>query len=126
MFKLWIKILVVLLLVVMGVATPADARVFRSWGGARQGFLKGVLTDPKQPRAVRGYLQNQMNRWRRAGKTGLPRFKNPKGYDIGHHPMKRGSFDPKDLRLETSHDNRSRPQRSKAAGRKKGIIRQYF
>jgi hypothetical protein len=109
-----------------GSGLPAEAKYLRGWGTARQLFMRGALMNPKQPKFIRGALQNQLNRWRRAGKTGFPRFKNPKGYDIGHHPMKRGSVNPKHLRFETSHDNRSRPQRAMARGRKKGVLAKYF
>lgn len=109
-----------------GSGLPAEAKSPRGWGMARQRFLEGVLGNPKQPSFIRGGLQNQVNRWRRLGKTGFPRLKNPKGYDIGHHPMKRGSVNPKHLRLEITNDNRSRPQRAKAQGRKKGILRRYW
>jgi hypothetical protein len=117
---------VLLVAVTVGSGLPAEAKSPRGWGGARQAFLKGALLNPKQPKFIRGALQNQLNRWRQGGKTSFPRFKNPKGYDIGHHPMKRGSIDPKHLRFETSHDNRSRPQRAMARGRKKGLLAKYF
>ena len=109
-----------------GSGLPAEAKSPRGWGMARQLFMRGALMNPKQPKFIRGGLQNQLNRWRRAGKTGFPRFKNPKGYDIGHHPMKRGSVNPKHLRFEITNDNRSRPQRAMARGRKKGVLAKYF
>jgi hypothetical protein len=114
-----------LLLVLFGSGQPAEASP-RGWGRARQMFMRGALTNPKQPKFIRGALQSQVNRWRRGGKTGFPRFKNPKGYDIGHHPMKRGSVDPKHLRFETTNANRSRPQRAKAWGRRKGVPVNYY
>jgi hypothetical protein len=113
------------LLVLLGAGLPAEASP-RGWGRARQLFMRGALINPKQPKFIRGALQNQVNRWRRSGKTGFPRFKNPKGYDIGHHPMHRGSVKIEHLRFETSHDNRSRPQRAKAQGKKKGMLRRYW
>lgn len=115
-----------LVAVTVGSGLPAEAKSPRGWGGARQAFLKSVLTDFKQPKHIRGTLLFQLNRWRQGGKNSFPRFKNPKGYDIGHHPMKRGSINPKHLRFETSHDNRSRPQRAMARGRKKGVLAKYF
>jgi hypothetical protein len=128
MLKLLTKYVAVLLslLLMIGTGLPAEAKSPRGWGLARQLFLTGVMTDPRQPKFIKGALRNQVNRWQRSGKTGLPRFKNPKGYDIGHHPMKRGSVNPKHLRLEIANDNRSRPQRAKASGRKKGIVAKYF
>jgi hypothetical protein len=105
---------------------PAEAKSPRGWGKARQIFMRGALTNPNQPKFIRGALQSQVNRWQRKGKTGFPRFKNPKGYDIGHHPMHRGSVNINHLRFETSHDNRSRPQRAKAQGRKQGVVRRYW
>jgi hypothetical protein len=58
-----------------GSGLPAEAKSPRGWGAARQLFLRGVLANPKQPSFIRGGLQNQVNRWRRLGKTGFPRFK---------------------------------------------------
>ncbi len=109
-----------------GSGLPAEAKSPRGWETARQAFLKAALLDPNQPKFIRGALQNQLNRWRQGGKTSFPRFKNPKGYDIGHHPMKRGSVNPKHLRFEITNDNRSRPQRAMAQGRKKGVLAKYF
>jgi hypothetical protein len=129
MFEKFSKSIMITLLAaafLCGSGLPAAAKSPRGWGTARQQFMRGALTDPKQPSFIRGGLQNQVNRWRRLGKTGFPRFKNPKGYDIGHHPMHRGSVNIKNLRFETSHDNRSRPQRTKAQGRKQGILRRYW
>jgi hypothetical protein len=117
---------VVSLLLMMGINGAVEAKSLPGWGRARQDFMKKALLDPKQPRHLRGPLQNQLNLWRQKGKTSFPRFKNPQGYDIGHNPMKRGSVNIKDLRFETRHDNRSRPQRAKASGRLKGIVSRYF
>ncbi len=114
------------LLVLLASGQPAEAKSPRGWGKARQLFMRGALINPKQPKFIRGALQSQLNRWQRKGKTGFPRFKNPKGYDIGHHPMKRGSINPKHLRFEITNDNRSRPQRAMARGRKKGVLAKYF
>jgi hypothetical protein len=113
MLKIFTKGMAIALsiLLIAGTGLSAEAKYVRGWGKARQLFLKGVMTDPRQPKSIRGGLRNQVNRWQRSGKTGLPRFKNPKGYDIGHHPMHRGSVDPQHLRLETSHDNRSQQWR---------------
>jgi hypothetical protein len=110
----------------LGTNLAAEAKSLPGWGRARQEFMKNALLDPKQPKHFRGALQNQLNLWRQKGKTSFPRFKNPQGYDIGHNPMKRGSVNIKDLRFETRNDNRSRPQRAKARGRKKGIVAKYF
>ena len=93
--------------------SPAEAKQPRSWSWTRQLFLRHAMNDPKQPKFIRGALRQQVIRSQRSGKTGLPRLKNPKGYDIGHNPMKRGSSNIKDLRFETTNDNRSRPGRNK-------------
>lgn len=121
-----IMFVVLLAAFLCGSGLPAEAKSPRGWGMARQLFMRGVLTDSKQPKFIRGALRNQLNRWQRKGKTGFPRFKNPKGYDIGHHPMKRGSIDPKHLRFETTNANRGRPQRAKAWGRRKGVPVNYY
>ena len=129
MFEKFSKRIVFMLLLfafLCGSGLPAAAKSPRGWGMARQLFMRGALTNPKQPKFIRGALQHQLNRWQRKGKSGFPRFKNPKGYDIGHHPMKRGSVDPKHLRFEITNDNRSRPQRAKARGRKKGVPANYY
>jgi hypothetical protein len=113
-------------LLLIGSGLPAEAKYRPGWGKARQVFLRKAMTDPRQPKFIRGYLRGQVNRWQRAGKTGFPRLKNPKGYDIGHNPMKRGSLNPKNLRFETTNDNRSRPQRAKARARKCGRVANCF
>ena len=113
-------------LLMIGSGLPAEAKYRPGWNKARQVFLRKAINDPRQSRFIRGGLQHQVNRWRRAGKSGFPRLKNPKGYDIGHNPMHRGSNDPKHLRFETANDNRSRPQRAKAWGRKLGRLVNYF
>jgi hypothetical protein len=110
----------------IGLGLPAEAKYRPGWGKARQVFLRKAMNDPRQPRFIRGGLRNQVIRWRRAGKSGFPRLKNPKGYDIGHNPTHRSSNDPKHLRFETANDNRSRPQRAKARGRKLGRLVRFY
>jgi hypothetical protein len=112
------KLLAFVLAVVPGLS--AEAKYRPGWAKARQIFLRKAMSDPRQPKSIRGYLRNQDRAWKRSGKKGLTRFKNPKGYDIGHNPMYRGSNNPKHLRFETANDNRSRPQRAKARGRRLG------
>jgi hypothetical protein len=114
------------LLLSLGSGLPAVAKYRPGQNKARQQFLRRVMTDPKQPRFVRGALRNQVRSWRSAGKKGSVRLRNPKGYDVGHHPMKRGSVNPDDLRLEVSRDNRSRPQRAKGRARKRGGRANYY
>jgi hypothetical protein len=121
---LWRIALATLLLV--GSGLPSEAKYRPGWNKVRQSFLRGVMNDPRQPKFIRGGLRGQVIRWQRAGKSGLPRLKNPKGYDIGHNPMKRGSLNIKDLRLELTNDNRSRPQRAKARARKRGGVANFF
>jgi hypothetical protein len=116
----------VTLLIFSGFSSPAEAKYRPGWNTARQVFMRGAMTDPRQPRFIRGILRNQVNRWHRKGKTGFPRLKNPSGYDIGHHPMRRGSINPKDLRFEITNANRGRPQRAKARGRRLGFMPKYF
>jgi hypothetical protein len=127
MFNTFIKsTAIITLAVLLGTSLPAEAKYRPGGNKARQEFLRRAKTDPLQPRHVRGFLRNQMNRRQRSGKSGFPRFKNPKGYDVGHHPMKRGSINPKDLRFEITNDNRSRPQRAKARGRRNGSAANYY
>jgi hypothetical protein len=116
------------LLVLLGSGLPAEAKgkYIPGLAKAKQEFKKRAMSNTHQPKHIRGDLLFQLNRWRQNGKTGFPRFKNPKGYDIGHHPMKRGSINVNDLRFEHSHDNRSRPQRAKARGRRKGFVAKFF
>lgn len=121
---LWRIALATLLL--MGLGLPAEAKYRPGWNKVRQVFLRGAMTDLRQPKFIRGALRGQMNRHNRAGKTGFPRLKNPKGYDIGHNPMKRGSLNPRDLRFELANDNRSRPQRAKSRARKRGGVANFF
>jgi hypothetical protein len=102
-------------LVILGllaIGSPAEAKSPRGWGWATQKFKRAALQDPKTPKFIRNGLKEQILRHHRKGKTGFPYLKSPQGYDIGHHPMKRGSIKLKDLRWETSHDNRSRPGRA--------------
>lgn len=128
MFKQFVKTIpaIIILALIVGMSLPAEAKYLPGWNKARQIFLRKAITDPRQPKFIRGALKSQVNRWQRSGKTGFPRLKNPKGYDIGHNPMKRGSINPKDLRFEFSTDNRGRPQRVKARGRKQGFTPRYF
>jgi hypothetical protein len=127
MFNTFIKSTATLtLMLFLGTSLPAEAKYRPGWTKARQVFLRRAMTDPRQPKFIRGALRNQMNRWQRSGRSGFLRFKNPKGYDIGHNPMKRGSINPKDLRFEITNDNRSRPQRAKARGRRNGFTPKYY
>lgn len=127
MFDQFIKSTTIMtLILLLGTSLPATAKYRPGWNKARQIFLREAITDPRQPKFIRGALSNQVKRWQRSGKSGFPRLKNPKGYDIGHNPMKRGSIKTKDLRFEITNDNRSRPQRAKARGRRNGTPVNYF
>jgi hypothetical protein len=121
--KLWLVLMTIALL---AIGTPAEAKSPRGWGWAAQKFKREALTNPKTPKHIRGWLQSQVNRHRRQGKTGFPYLKNPKGYDIGHHPMKRGSLKLKNLRWEITNDNRSRPGRTISRLKKKGLTAKFF
>lgn len=66
MFEKFSKRIVFMVLVFVflcGSGLPAAAKSPRGWGMARQLFMRGALTNPKQPKFIRGALQNQLNRW---------------------------------------------------------------
>jgi hypothetical protein len=95
--------------------------LYEGHGGAyqteRQIFLRNLLKDPNQPRHVRGWVQQELNRLERIrqarlAKKDLPggdprRLKGVPGYDVGHRIP--GEHDHKKFKLEHASTNRARP-----------------
>lgn len=125
--KLPIAILLAIALLLAG--SPAESKIPKSVSWGKQLFKRATLSNPKASRRIRGYFQQQVNRYRaKTGKTtGFPRYlKNVPGMDVGHHPTKRGSANPLHMRWEYANDNRSRPGRIKASAKRRGKTAGYF
>jgi hypothetical protein len=63
---------------------------------------RNTINDPKAPNHVRGWLKNEQ----RTRGDNARKWRNPKGYDVGHDPQKPN--DMSKLRWEDSRTNRSR------------------
>ena len=103
---------------------------------ARQQYLRQLLSDPRQPRHVRGWVQQELNRLERierAQQQGLTRYarggvgqflpggsarylRGIPGMDVGHKLGKHDQHDPRNFRLEDARFNRARPGISRRLG----------
>jgi hypothetical protein len=117
----WIVLVSLCLSSLVSINSTAVARQKRGTGitAEKNTFIRGIPLDPKQPKHLRGYVENQIKQKEKAiqdKKNGLRspdakgnpyRLNTPKGHDIGHKIP--GVDNHKNFRLETSTDNRARP-----------------
>eukprot|EP01113_Clastostelium_recurvatum_P003490 TRINITY_DN1151_c0_g1_i2.p1 TRINITY_DN1151_c0_g1~~TRINITY_DN1151_c0_g1_i2.p1 ORF type:complete len:1946 (-),score=458.60 TRINITY_DN1151_c0_g1_i2:132-5969(-) len=73
-------------------------------------FKERIMNDPKQPRHIRGWYQQELNQGR-----SLRQARNPRGYDIDHT---RDNADY--MRMQYSIDNRTRGANSRRGGKWEG------
>jgi len=103
---------------------------------ARQQYLRRLLRDSTQPRHVKGWVQQELNRLariERAQQQGLSRYVRGRtgpflpggsardlrgipGMDVGHKLGKHDQHDPRNFRLEDARFNRARPGISRRLG----------
>lgn len=93
---------------------------------ARQQYLRQLLADPNQPRHVRGWISQELNRLarveqaqqqgRRAPGGSARHLRGVPGLDVGHKLGKHDQHDPKNFRLEDARFNRARPGLSRRVG----------
>jgi hypothetical protein len=96
--------------------TPKFGKHGYAYQKARQQFLRSRINDPNEPRHVRGWIQQELNRLdarQSALQAGLRppgggnRIRGVPGYDVGHRIP--GIDLPDNFRLEDSSVNRARP-----------------
>lgn len=98
---------------------------------ARQQYLRQLLTDPNQPRHVRGWITQELNRLAQVDKAQQQGRRGPggsvrnlrgvPGLDVGHKLGKHDQHDPKNFRLEDARFNRARP----GLARRVGVFQKY-
>lgn len=105
-----------------GLEAEHDSR----YRAARQQYLRQLLGDPNQPRHVRGWIRQELNRLARIqhaqqssrrGPGGSARYlRGVPGLDVGHMLGKHDQHHPSHFRLEDARFNRARPGLSRRVG----------
>ena len=107
-------------------ANELEAEHDSAYRTARQQYLRQLLADPQQPRHVRGWIQQELNRLaaaQRAEQAGLRgpggsarNLRGIPGMDVGHKLGKHDQHHPQNFRLEDARFNRARPGLSRRLG----------
>jgi hypothetical protein len=127
MRKNWFQTFTAFLVAIIFVTSTSDY-TFAGLASAKRAMWLREATNPKQGRAIRGWLKQEANRQRAIKRSfkrgtrppgGSRRIRNPRGYDAGHRI--RGIHAAENLRPELASMNRARPGIARRLEKRLGI-----